>query len=141
MLDWQPSHVIYTWLQVNGVSVTDPSLPDLLFLLMSASLDSFFIFTLLSSEQLFPSVSSLLKEKKKLCPPSLSLSLSHLLVFFFSSLSHTPTYHLYHWQAAAHPTCCLLWSQGYGVINHMIRWLLLQTWLSGSRRKNLYRGR
>lgn len=23
--DWQPSHVIYTWRQVNGVSVADPS--------------------------------------------------------------------------------------------------------------------
>lgn len=42
----QPSCVIYTWLQVNGVSVADPShsdSSDLLFLLMSAPLVSFFL--------------------------------------------------------------------------------------------------
>lgn len=82
--------MIYTWLQVNGVSVTDPSLPDLLFLLMSASLDSFFIFTLLSSERLFPSVSSLLKEKKKTLPSqSFTLAVSSFGFLFFFPFSHT----------------------------------------------------
>lgn len=98
--DWQPSHVIYTWLQVNGVSVADPShsdLSDLLFLLMSASLVSFFHFFFSSHRSfLFPSVISLLKEKKKCAPVlpfkqvslPLSLSPSHLC-FFFLPLTHT----------------------------------------------------
>lgn len=118
MPDWQPSRVIYTWLPLNGVSVTDPSrsaLSDLLFLLMS--LVSFFIFPPSSRLSCSFHLSSLSWKK------SLSLSLSHLLGFFFSSLSHTPTYHPHCWQAPAHPTCCTLWSQGAG-------WSI--TWFDGS---------
>lgn len=99
--DWQPSHVIYTWLQVNGVSVADPShsdLTDLLFLLMSASLVSFFHFFFLISSK--PSLSichlSLERKKKKYVPPSSllnkSLSLFHslrLIFAFFFPLTHT----------------------------------------------------
>lgn len=98
--DWLPSHVIYTWLQVNGVSVSDPShsdLSDLLFLLMSSSLVLFFhFFFLVSAKPL--SICHLSLERKKNVPPVLpfkqdflpfALSVSSLLFF----LSHTPTYH------------------------------------------------
>lgn len=123
ILDWQPTLVIYTWLQVTGVSVTDPSLSDLsdLLLLMSASLVSFFIFSPPLAWAAL-SICHLSLERKKMRPPSLSLSLSPLFVFFFS-LSHTPTYHLYHWQAPAHPTCCMLSLRGAG-------WSI--TWFDGS---------
>lgn len=99
--DWLPSHVIYTWLQVNGVSVSDPSHSDLsdpLFLLMSASLvlsSHFFSWSCLS---LSFHLSSLSWKKKKTCLPfsllnkTFSLFRSLRLIFSFF-LSHTPTYH------------------------------------------------
>ena len=102
----QPSCVIYTWLQVNGVSVADPShsdLYDLLFILMSTPLVSFFLlFSLLSLSFHLSSLSW--KRKKKHAPPPvfpikqvlspslpLSLSLSHLPFFFFFSHTHPHT--------------------------------------------------
>lgn len=94
-LDWHLSHVIYTWLQVNGVFVTDPSLTDLsdlLFLLMSASLVSFFFF---SPPLVWAALSicHLPLERKK-NGPSQSFTLAVSSFGFFPSLSHTPTYHL-----------------------------------------------
>ena len=150
----QPSCVIYTWLQVNGVSVADPShsdLYDLLFILMSTPLVSFFLlFSLLSLSFHLSSLSW--KRKKKHAPPqssllnksSLPLSLfrSLCLIFtFFFFFSHTPTYHPQCWQAAAHPACCIHSSQRLSAINHMIWWFLLQAWLSGSGGRNLYSSR
>lgn len=60
---------------------------------MSASLDSFFIFTLLSSQPLFPSVSSLLKEKKKnyALPVFHSCCLIFWFSFFLPFLTHPHT--------------------------------------------------
>lgn len=112
---------------------------------MSASLVSLFHFFLVSSEPLFPSVISLLKEEKTTCPPTSSLLNKSLSLFrsVSSSLffSHTPTYHPQRWQAPAHPACCILSSQRRWAINHMIWWFLLQACLSGSGGRNLYSGR
>lgn len=86
--------MIYTWLQVNGVSVTDPSLSDLsdpLFLLMSASLVSFFIF--FSSSRLGRSfhLSSLSWKKKKSALPGFHSRCLIFWVFFSPFLTHPHT--------------------------------------------------
>lgn len=110
--------VIYTWLQVNGVSVADPShfdSPDLLFLFTSASLVSFFHFFFSTSRlSLSFHLSSLSwKKKRRNYPPpppplsslsNKSLSLSSFVLSVSSSrfFSHTPTYHPWRWQALAH---------------------------------------
>lgn len=79
--------MIYTWLQVNGVSVADPSpfdMFDLLFILMSVSLVLFFHFFHVSSKPLLPSVISLERKKKS----ALLSSLLNKTLSFFHSLSH-----------------------------------------------------
>lgn len=120
--------MIYTWRQVNGVSV-GRSLsfltgPDLLFLLSLVSPLFFFLSSCLSSSLHLSSL-SLERERKKSCPwtslfktslsPSFTLHVSSLLSYF---LSHTPTYHPSRWQAAAHPACCVLSSPSLGDQSH-----------------------
>ena len=151
----QPSCVIYTWMQVNGVSVADPSHSDSsdpLFLLMSDPLVSFFLFFSLLSLSFHLSSLSWKKKRKWHSPPQSSLlnksslplslspsfALSVSLSLFFFFFSHTPTYHPQCWQAAAHPACCIHSSQRLSAINHMTWWFLLQACLSGSGGRNLY---
>lgn len=89
--------MIYTWLKVNGVSVADPShsaSSDLLFLFLSASFSlvfPLFFSSLVTFKPLFPSVISLLKEKKVCEPPHTPLSAPYeasLSPFFLSLSSH-----------------------------------------------------
>lgn len=88
------AHVIYTWMQVNGVSFTDPSLSDcsdLLFLFMSALVSFFFFFSACLVWALFPSVISLLKGKKKKKAPSFALAVSSFAFLPPPFLTHPHT--------------------------------------------------
>lgn len=122
--DWRPSNVIYTWLQVNGVSVTDPSLSDLsdlLFLLMSSFFSLIFHPSLVSSAPLFPSVISLLKAKKK---STLPVFRSRCLIFcFFPPFSHT---HIPSWALASTIPSNLL----HALVPQGAGWSI--TWFNGS---------
>lgn len=124
--------------------------PGLRFLLMSASLVSFFFFFFffflpLSRLSLSFHLSSLSWKKEKSTLPvfhsrCLIFCLFFFAFFFPSFLTHPHTIFSTGKQQPIQPVACSgLW--GCWVINHMIRWVLLQTWLSGSRRRNLYRGR